>query len=78
MRPVFHIVERLAEEPPAFSLAVKPARLRQFRRPPPLPAHLAALRDKLRPAKPLGSFLSFDDDRVDACLGGGLPPGSPR
>ena len=27
MRPVFHIVERLAEEPPAFSLAVKPARL---------------------------------------------------
>ena len=75
MRPVFYIAERPAEEPPAFSLAVKPARLRQFRRPPPLPAHLAALRDKLRPAKPLGSFLSFDDARVDACLGGGLPLG---
>jgi len=75
MRPVFHIVERLAEEPPAFPMAVKPARLRPFRRPPPLPAHLAALRDKLRPARPLGSFLPFDDARVDACLRGGLPLG---
>jgi protein ImuA len=41
-----------------------------------LPAHLAALRDRLRPAKSPGGFLPFDDPRVDACLpGGGLPLG---
>ena len=29
----------------------------------------------MRPAKPPGAFLPFDDPRVDACLGGGLPLG---
>jgi protein ImuA len=41
-----------------------------------LPAHLAALRDKLRPAKPPGGVLAFDNPLVDGCLpGGGLPLG---
>jgi protein ImuA len=49
--------------------------LRRFSQPSALPTHLAALRDKLRPAKPPGGLLPFDDPRVDACLGGGLPLG---
>src|SRR5207248_5089375 len=45
-------------------------------RPPVLPAHLAALRDRLRPAKSPGGLLPFNDPLVDRCLpGGGLPLG---
>src|SRR5689334_17782435 len=44
-------------------------------RPRPLPPHLAALRDRLRPDWQAGGVLSFSDPRVDACLGGGLPLG---
>jgi protein ImuA len=44
-------------------------------RPRSLPPHLAALRDRLRPDWSASGVLSFDDPRVDACLGGGLPLG---
>jgi protein ImuA len=41
-----------------------------------LPAHLAALRDKMRPGRPAGGVLPFNDPRVDGCLpGDGLPLG---
>jgi len=41
-----------------------------------LPAHLAALRDRLRPARSPGGSLPFNDPRLAACLpGGGLPLG---
>jgi protein ImuA len=74
MRPLFYITERPADESPP-SAARDPIRPGRFSRPPSLPAHLAALRDRLRPAKS-GGFLPFDDPRVDACLpGGGLPLG---
>ncbi len=46
------------------------------RKAPTLPPHLAALRDKLRPARSPGGVLPFDHPLVDACLpGGGLPLG---
>jgi len=42
----------------------------------PLPPHLAALRDKLRPGPLSGVRLPFGDPSIDACLpGGGLPLG---
>src|SRR5579872_4653159 len=44
-------------------------------RPRPLPPHLAALRDRLRPDWSAGGVLSFSDPRVNGCLGGGLPLG---
>src|ERR1700722_12486819 len=75
MRPSFYIPEHPADESPAASVvgSIRPGRLS---RPPALPAHLAALRDRLRPAKPPGGCLPFDDPRVDVCLpGGGLPLG---
>jgi protein ImuA len=75
MRPLFYIADH-PEEAPAPSAARDPVRPARFSRPPALPAHLAALRDRLRPARSPGGFLPFDDPRVDACLpGGGLPLG---
>jgi len=48
----------------------------RFSRAPVLPAHLAALKDRLRPARLPGGVLPFDDPLVDTCLpGGGLPLG---
>jgi protein ImuA len=74
MRPPSYIAERHADESPAFSEVRAPVRTGRLNRPPALPAHLAALRDKLRPAKSPGGFLPFNDPRVDGCLpGGGLP-----
>lgn len=75
MRPSLYIAELPVDEAPAFSEAPSAVRLRRFSQPSALPTHLAALRDKLRPAKPPGGLLPFDDPRVDACLGGGLPLG---
>jgi protein ImuA len=75
MHPPFYISERPVGESPAPSETsgfIRPGRLSQ---PRALPAHLAALRDRLRPPRPPDSFLPFDDPRVDACLGGGLPLG---
>jgi protein ImuA len=75
MRPPSYIVERPADDSPPTSAprAILPGRLG---RPKALPAHLAALRDRLRPARSPAGFLPFDDPRVDACLpGGGLPLG---
>ena len=64
------------EAPSAFSSARDSIRPGRLSRPPALPAHLAALRDRLRPAKSPGGCLPFNDPRVDACLpGGGLPLG---
>src|ERR1700684_3711242 len=76
MRPLSYLAERPADETPAFSPARDPIRLGRFSRPPEFPAHLAALRDRLRPAKSPGGSLSFNDPRLAACLpGGGLPLG---
>ena len=75
MRPLFYIVERRRKNLQPFPWRSSPSACANSDEPSALPAHLAALRDKLRPAKPLGGFLSFDDARVDACLGGGLPWG---
>src|SRR6476646_6345057 len=76
MLPLFHIAEQPADESPAASAVRDPIRPGRLSRPPALPAHLAALRDRLRPAKSPGGFLPFNDPRVDACLpGGGLPLG---
>jgi len=73
MRPPAYIAERPADESaalPGDGDFLRPGRLS---RPKVLPAHLAAL---LRgPAKPAGASLSFNDPRVDGCLGGGLPLG---
>jgi hypothetical protein len=64
------------EAPSAFSSAGDSIRPGRLSRPPALPAHLAALRDRLRPAKSPGGCLPFNDPRVDACLpSGGLPLG---
>jgi protein ImuA len=74
MRPPSYIPERPADESPAFSEVRDTVRTGRISRPPALPAHLAALRDRLRPAKSPGGFLPFNDPRVDGCLpGGGLP-----
>jgi protein ImuA len=76
MRPPFYITERPADESPALSTVRNPVRMGRLSRPPALPAHLAVLRDRLRPAKSPGGFLPFNDPRVDGCLpGGGLPLG---
>ncbi len=68
MRPLSYLAERPADETPAFSAARDPIRSGRFSRPPALPAHLAALRDRLRPARSPGGSLPFNDPRVD-----GLP-----
>jgi protein ImuA len=77
MRHLSYPTGRPADEAPsAFSSARDSIRPGRLSRPPALPAHLAALRDRLRPAKSPGGCLPFDDPRVDACLpGGGLPLG---
>ena len=76
MRPLSYLAERPADETPAFSTARDPIRSGKFSRPPGLPAHLAALRDRLRPARSPGGSLPFNDPRLAACLpGGGLPLG---
>src|SRR5262245_5123900 len=73
MRPPLYIAERPADESSALPRVRDTARLARFSQPRALPAHLATLlRD---PAKPHGTLLPFDDPRVDACLGGGLPLG---
>jgi len=72
MKPNLYIVGRAPDESPPFP-APSIAPLGRAR---PLPAHLAALRDRLR--KPAGDWgtLPFGDARVDACLpAGGLPLG---
>ena len=75
MRPSFYIPERPADESPTVSL-VGTISTGRLSRPPALPAHLAALRDRLRPARSRGGCLPFDDPRMDACRpGGGLPLG---
>jgi protein ImuA len=72
MRAPVYIAELPADESAALPRDRGCLRLR-FIRPKSLPAHLAAL---LRgPAKSAGGFLSFNDPRVDAHLGGGLPLG---
>ena len=70
MRQLVYIAERLAEASPGFK-ECNPLRPGKFSRPAALPVHLAALRDKLRPAKPPRGALPFNDPRVDACLSGG-------
>jgi len=75
MRPTVYIAERLADESPAVSEAGDFIREGRLSRPRALPPHLAALRERLRPARPPGGLLSFEDPRVDGCLGGGLPLG---
>lgn len=75
MRPPLYLAERPADESFGFKESDS-LRLGKFSRPAALPPHLAALRDRLRPARPVGGVLSFADPRVDACLpGGGLPLG---
>lgn len=72
MSPILYIVGR----PPGESPLSRPPRIAPPSRARPLPAHLAALRDRLR--KPAGEWgaLPFGDARVDACLPvGGLPLG---
>ena len=60
----------LSRESPATPAA---AASRHFR---PLPPHLAALRDRMRPVQTSAGVLAFCDPRVDCCLpGGGLPLG---
>ena len=49
--------------------------LRERHRPAALPAHLAALKEKLRPTRSVARLLPFGDPDMDACLGGGLPLG---
>jgi protein ImuA len=76
MRPLSTIAERLADEASPLSEGRDAIRMGRVSRPPVLPAHLAALRDRLRPARSPGGFLPFNDPRVDGCLpGGGLPLG---
>jgi protein ImuA len=76
MRPPFYITERPADESRGFSEPRGSVRTGRLSRPPALPAHLAVLRDRLRPAQSPGGCLPFNDPRVDACLpGGGLPLG---
>jgi protein ImuA len=75
MRPLFYIADRPADESPTFAVrgSIRTGRLS---RPLALPAHLAALRDRLRPAKSPGGLLPFNDPLLDGCLpGGGLPLG---
>lgn len=75
MRTLLYIAEHPADESSAVTVrgSVRTGRLS---RPPVLPAHLAALRDRLRPAKSPGGLLPFNDPLVDRCLpGGGLPLG---
>ncbi len=72
MQPNLYIVGRALDESPPFPAP----RTAPSDRARPLPAHLAALRDRLR--KPAGKWgaLPFGDARVDACLpAGGLPLG---
>src|SRR5579862_4211549 len=76
MRSAPYIADRPADESAAAPPVRNPIRAGRLSRPSALPAHLAALRDRLRPARSPGGFLPFDDPRVDACLpGGGLPLG---
>ena len=75
MRPTVYIAERPADESPTVSEARDFIREGRLSRPRALPPHLAALRDRLRPARSLGGVLLFEDPRVDGCLGGGLPLG---
>ena len=78
MRPLSTIAERLADESSPLPGDENRGSIRAGRlsRPPALPAHLAALRDRLRPARSPGGSLPFDDPRVDGCLPvGGLPLG---
>jgi protein ImuA len=68
-----YIPECPTDDSPTFSGAGGSVRMGRFSRPKALPAHLAAL---LRgPAKSPGTFLPFNDPRVDDCLGGGLALG---
>jgi len=65
-----------AHETPSFLAPGGAFRRGRLSRPPDLPAHLATLRDRLRPAGSPGGSLPFNDPLVDACLpGGGLPLG---
>jgi protein ImuA len=74
MRSQIYLAECLADESLALSPARDLVRMGRLSRPRALPAHLAALRDRLRPAKSSGGFLPFNDPHVDTCLpGGGLP-----
>jgi protein ImuA len=66
MRSLFYIAERPTGESPAFSEG-------RLSRPKTLPAHLAFLLRGTPKAR--GPLLPFNDPRVDACLGGGLPLG---
>jgi protein ImuA len=76
MRPLFYIAEPPPDESPGSSIGREPHRIGRFSRPSALPPHLAALRDRLRPAKSPGGFLPFHEPLVDGCLpGGGLPLG---
>ena len=75
-----HLSYPAGRSPDEASSALSPARdsicVGLPSRAPALPAHLAALRDGLRPGRPTGGILPFDDPRVDGCLpGGGLPLG---
>lgn len=73
MRTLSYIAEPPDDDSPALPEAGGSVRPGRFSRPKALPAHLAAL---LRgPAKSATRVLSFDDPRVDGCLGGGLPLG---
>ena len=58
MRPSLYIPERPADESPTVSV-VGTIRAGRLSRPLALPAHLAALRDRLRPAKSPGECTSM-------------------
>jgi protein ImuA len=77
MRHLSHLAGRPADAASsAFSSARDAVRIGSPSRVPALPAHLAALRDRLRPGRPIGGILPFGDPRMDGCLpGGGLPLG---
>jgi protein ImuA len=76
MRSLSYIAECPTDESSFLSEHRGIIRLGRPGRPRPLPDHLAALRDRLRPDKPPSGLLLFDDPRVDTCLpSGGLPLG---
>ncbi|HZI75165.1 MAG TPA: hypothetical protein VFD73_14280, partial [Gemmatimonadales bacterium] len=73
MRLPVYLFERLADDSPQLPKVGPSIQLARFSRPKALPAHLVAL---LRGVdRPPCRLLSFDDPRVDRCLGGGLALG---
>jgi protein ImuA len=76
MRSPPYLAGRPTDESVNLPTLGKSLRRGRISRPSGLPVHLAALRDRLRPAESPGGSLPFNDSLVDVCLpGGGLPLG---